>query len=1570
MPLQISAPLVMALLDIDNVQVRAPKTDQDKLKAKYIKTLFHANLRSQAPDEGQVGAYIKRIEKLEGRVLTPDQARKRWLRSAPQWRAFYLQLMMEAALPQNERNGFWRDIEVNPARQTQNVIEFLKNRDIVAFSSFMAADEERRWFTRGGRQRIPLADELLKALRPKSLKYMAKREKRRPIPGKNIFEESGLPFDATLGPLTVFNLPLDRRSRNHLLDAGIIDLMDDGVLATLVNDSGAWLQQLDATGDPQFFDFAAAINRLPAKNHERLLKIAEGSADVESALEFWFTHVPVSANRALHGLKMFFKGTAYTVADVAQATVPWILSLPTKMATGGGSPQAYKESKYGRRLEDGKWISYAKPGSTAQEAMTAKVDPTYLGAVHAQQVAAIQDLSTRFGSTVPDALSEFVRHYADTYSDWDKYEDYWRYDPVPAFLDVMTAFQLAGAIKIPMGKTSTIDKAKLMAAREYRMGRRVTPAQRLKTRPEGYESIIKASMAKRDWVSIRELPLRFIHVIGDMTLNKSAWEFVKGKGGPGPKYGAGIVVLANTMELLNHNLPVIGPAWGKMGRALLSRAKDGTILGMTAQYFMNQSSYMSREMNAIITLGKKEVNILRTNSYAAQQDLIARMARAAVDKDRLPSIREIIRDSVSGLEIEKAVPIEGRVLLPIRRHSRLRSGQKRAPKTQRERLAEEHRLARQQDPGPEGLDTGLGPQKRPTQRPSEVWLEIEQYLQYIQDNFELFKGVWDDLNAGKKVNPDRVRVPVGHLTDKNHPGVYALNLEDLGWVNRRGKATKAFKKVMPRRRGEIREFLVKLHQEILKKDKRVAHPERLAARATEVHAMNKRRKDGTIDTINHLTSDIIEKFDSPQIVEMIVKAIGEYSTRGDFNIMMEGGGAPFRVYLRPATTLVKEGHDVNVVGDAAYRLQADIVRRSHKKHHAGIRIVSRSGSTEGVHVKLPEGSRAPQRLAVSVDAAKVFEYFDLSETPRYMKGSPWHSAIDEAIFTTPEQYLEFSEQIGREMIRNPRGQRGGAAYKKQITETVLERWRRLDSELPEPGIVRDKEGNILKLDMYDGTVTREAIRHHDVVGYTLEDLGLVHKQGKNWMPTDTMQYILERGQLEMRVMSGDVETVAGITGALNALKHMLRDGREPVFVSRYDLDFYSPKLKKELAPEAPTTGGTMRGARHSGEMTAVGLEDAARGLGINHTIATDNPALIDMMRDLFGDIQVRRTQTVLENRATYDRVARPFATRQLDREFYAIYDPEGVPITQDRIRALKYELDAMRPRKAKAQKKKIDAALKEVEEGVARTVPMDERVDLLAAGERPSPPLDAPEAIVVTREFGVYETDSGLRYFGEPLDQLSGKLADEVKSKAKPLGETFKKHKETLEQRKQKIAAEIEKLTEENAKRAYVQVQKQIERLEANLDKARGVVASRKKNVRIEREIKKLEERRVKAEGDLAGLEKSDLTPEAKSAKSEALQANLEAAAEKLHQLRGTLEPDLKMGERVAKLEGELSWRYEVRDKYLLRKLGDEGLEGLPKWYVKDVDQAFPTLGDELNWLDAMSKKTDKAIDSLHTAKR
>ena len=110
------------------------------------------------------------------------------------------------------------------------------------------------------------------------------------------------------------------------------------------------------------------------------------------------------------------------------------------------------------------------------------------------------------------------------------------------------------------------------------------------------------------------------------------------------------------------------------------------------------------------------------------------------------------------------------------------------------------------------------------------------------------------------------------------------------------------------------------------------------------------------------------------------------------------------------------------------------------------------------------------------------------------------------------------------------------------------------------------------------------------------------------------------------------------------------------------------------------------------------------------------------------------------------------------------------------------------------------------------------------------------------------------------------------------------------------------------------------------------------------------------------------MTPEAKSAKSEALQANLEAAAEKLHQLRGTLEPDLKMGERVAKLEGELSWRYEVRDKYLLRKLGDEGLEGLPKWYVKDVDQAFPTLGDELNWLDAMSKKTDKAIDSLHTA--
>ena len=119
------------------------------------------------------------------------------------------------------------------------------------------------------------------------------------------------------------------------------------------------------------------------------------------------------------------------------------------------------------------------------------------------------------------------------------------------------------------------------------------------------------------------------------------------------------------------------------------------------------------------------------------------------------------------------------------------------------------------------------------------------------------------------------------------------------------------------------------------------------------------------------------------------------NTKGHADAFMEGGDTPLVLYLRPAQSILKQGQwDTTVIGDAVYRLNADIVRRPHKKQHAGIRIVSRSGPTEGLHLPVKEGMAMPRRLAVSVDAEKVLAYWDITDNPRYLKGSPWHSAID------------------------------------------------------------------------------------------------------------------------------------------------------------------------------------------------------------------------------------------------------------------------------------------------------------------------------------------------------------------------------------------------------------------------------------------------------------------------------------------------------------------------------------------------------------------------------------------------
>ena len=1603
MPIQIGLPLLQALLDIKNETVTAPETDQDKLKSKLVKLLFHANIRAQAPDDKQVKAYVGRVRAIENRVITEDQARKRWMRGRPQWSAMYKQILMEAALPSHERNGWWKEIDISPESQITNLIEFIKHSDVIPFSTHLAVPEDRRWFTRSGRRRIPVTDEVLRNLRPRSLKYLSQRGRRDPKPGRNLFEVLGVPFDATLGPLTTMNIPVSKRVARRLEAGGIVDLTQASVMENLVHGSGAWLQQLDALGDPRYFDFAATINRLPAKDHERMLRISQGAGTDVDFAEFWTEHVPVSFNRTLHGIKMLAKGTFYTGVDLQQ----WVWGnvfrgIPSKLL--GVDPG------YENKVVDGRVVQVVKPGVDIKEAMYDYAEPTYAGAWRAQTKAAGQDLRERFGETVPVLMRELIKFYGETYTDASKYKEYWMYDPVPALLDFMTAFQLLGAVKVPLVKATTIDRATLMANRMHRMGRPLTKEQAMLTRQQGYSTTPKHSapevgplkteplpkqrqrrqmipeeeqvtprgegtvdyMSRKqlEWVSLRELPQRFVHVIGEAFLDNNHYQHLAGKSVLGPRYGPGIVFAVNTMELLDSNLPVIAPLYRKMAVHMTRHAASGTKRGMVYQYFLNQSSYMSRELKGIIQLGKKEVDLNISRTLRNQMTTIEAMAKASLDVERLPSMREILRDTATASAFDDAVQIPirqpnpigldasipQRVKLQVRRNRPWRKGGGEKPhKTRRQELADEFAAARAE----QGIEVVSEPVRKTPwwEKATEVWVDVEAYARHLDDNWDQWGPVIQSVREGKRVPPNRLRAPMGFLDDPNHAGVFALNLEDLGIVNKKGYATKAFKKLMKGTRNKQHAILKGIMRGLAMKDARVNPIQRLAARVTETNMLQKRNTDGTWSAVSVLQEDVIRLFDSPQVVEQIEKFMHEIATnaKGHADAFMEGGDTPLVLYLRPSQSIVKQGKwDTTVIGDAVYRLNADIVRRPHKKQHAGIRIVSRSGPTEGLHLPVKEGMATPRRLAVSVDAEKVLAYWDITKNPRYLKGSPWHSAIDEPIFKTPGQYLEFSEQIGREMIRNPRGQRSGLAYKREITETVLSRWLKLDTELPPTGAVRDAQGNIIKLDLYDGKVTRQAMRGNEVVGFTLEDLGLVHKQGEHWMPTAQMQYLLEQAKPEMRVLTGNVDTVPGITGAINMLKHMLRDAQEPVFVSRSDLHHYGPSLVAELDPRKPGTGGIMRGERDSGNITAIAMQDSVRALDIHHTIATDNPALIDLLGDLFGDVQVRKTRSIIENRKTHDPVAKPFATQQLDREFYVIYDPDGLPITKERLVGLRDSLDKLRredPRAARKsdannRRKKVQQTLRDLDEGIQK--------------------VDRP--VVVTKKTGLYETQHGLGYFDDPIDTLSKKLADEARAKLKPLDDVaVNKKLELLETRKRKITDRIKQLSDEQAKRAYIHVQRQIEKLEKELGGLRTLEEIGKKNIQINKDIATALNEHAQFEADFALIQ--ERARSAKKAVPErtksAHESNLASVDERLDVLRGRLEPELGLGERQAKIKGELTWRYEIRDEHLLRVIGDETIDGLQQWYVKAGDEIFPTLGGEIDWLNSLGRKTDNALSAL-----
>jgi hypothetical protein len=613
--------------------------------------------------------------------------------------------------------GPWKDVVISAHDQADRFVSFLRDSDIVSDSAFRAQLKSNPWFSKRGARQYPINDPILKQLEPQTREYWKSNQRHERQIGYNIFEEGeDVRFDPARGSIEAINAPIPFREARALRDTvdftdeAVFEenkITRAALIQQIAHDDGR------GYGVPNINDTHALINGVwkyqDADNkYKNLISVLEDADDATSFGEFFTIHVPYSFNRMVRGMYLITKeslGYVVTGLDVALYA-----GLEKWHSWWEDDPMEHFEEY---TMPNGKTGFRAKPGSRE---MFADADPlreyvttNEMMKIHRAAKEQAKADFVRKSFLANEALKEMIRFYGETYTDWDKFKGYLAHDPIPAILDVMTISSVLGwtgtkgmrAAHIKRTRHLRLDRAQKAIKRKQRLKQKLTKQEEMileggpeaeillgmelplehgpaprgqvferqkldKVIREGLSETDKALLAENGHrhttqaartygagVSLRSLPQRFMHVIGDHLINRAYKRMAAGADVGALNYHWTVRMLSKATGYLDSNLPIISPVLHDAGKFFIREAASGSKTGMLAQYFMSDRTYMSRDVRYTLALGEQQSNLIIEKAYADNLRAIDTIGRATLAVDRVPTIKQALQFSSKEAMLEK-----------------------------------------------------------------------------------------------------------------------------------------------------------------------------------------------------------------------------------------------------------------------------------------------------------------------------------------------------------------------------------------------------------------------------------------------------------------------------------------------------------------------------------------------------------------------------------------------------------------------------------------------------------------------------------------------------------------------------------------------------------------------------------------------------------------------------------------------------------------------------------------------------------------------------------------------------
>jgi len=1246
------------------------KLKQQSLKRQLYKVLRHAYIRSLPanPQHSNIHNYRRVISEQEERDITLPQAIKRWNLSRAKYAAKYKQILMEGFLPTEQKSGFWKDIDVDREDSLRRLTVYYRNSEFVPEDVFMMAHPSTRWISDRKRRRIPLTRDALKYLQPKTDQYKEKQT-HVGLVGYNIYETKDQPWDPN-GGVVAFNYPISEeklKAGYKTVGTGVVDYNDAVSFSPHAAHVGKSLADLRNNKPVQGRqNMQGIINGYTRKQHSELfyedvLKLLEND-DTYNLENILFVHLPHSFNQAVHGTYILAKESTLLAGDLVQAGVGGAASLGARLVKAGAT-ESFDDRKfvtsrfqetdtkftvgpyddrpyedlYERTLdENGRFIYTVKtdengdPLIDPRMAMREVVQPTSLiVALDEVRDQGISNANRKITETVPFVGREMLSYYFNTFTDFDKFKGELASDPLGVGLDVLGFYAVARAAKIPMlSRATKLDVTQLAIKRKQRLGQEITEGEASileidsdelyqavrETYPveielsPGVSSRVGAPVpaaaeaplanpfknvsavqeggylssrlvnlgedAGLQWVPLFRAPGRFVQVLSDLHLDAVAKKMLAGEDIPNSQltYHPAVVITANTLDSLDSVVPVIGPAFNAIHKSIIKKAAEGTPTGMLASYFLNQSEYMSNPMKVTVQAGNKKVHVLTSDSYIAHVDNMNALSRRLVDPATIAPIEDVLdMPGSSALKAELGQPNIVKMTL-------------------------------------KGED-------------AEVVFDSKYFEDLASD--EAFDLALKKVAAGEDISIDDFHF---EYTDVDGNNGY-FNLEDLGILEKkRGKyvATDSFKAAYAKSSKEARKVLTDLQQEITRQDFRFGDSK--VARATSLKTMVKRhglnRSQKT--QFNVLTSDFIDVFDSQRLNLLQSLFVSTMAKFGHVNRLVEGNDGAYMVHFRVADV------DINM---------SDLDVDPKKKPEPGAEPAPEIEPFEGdaaervIRLQLPNVAfrkkakkSAPLGEVVEADGqVKVFVDHDAAlavwskDNAAIRKGSKTHAPIPDADFKSPGEYLDFVVEVYRAQARTrrPAGE-SAAKYKSRITKEVLDKHRMKRSNLPDAGFVTDRSGKIIRHESVSGN-TKAGMRGGQVISLDLVDLGMVQKQGKNYVPSPAMQYIMRQSDAELKVRPGAIRSANGMSAMLTYISRLTDSGVTGLFVVPDGVLVTKAEILSELSPAKVTLSGGIRNKPKLEMSNGVAFKELAETFGLKPMLSVRSKSLLEKMNTLFEE---------------------------------------------------------------------------------------------------------------------------------------------------------------------------------------------------------------------------------------------------------------------------------------------------------------------------------------------------------------